>query len=80
MIGELGMESVDFLNFLDAAIKEGLRQLESVTYEPARPAFRMHERLEHFIAVFEIQFLIDILEVDDSARKPEPDAVSRVKL
>lgn len=28
----------------------------------------MHERLEHFIAVFEVQFLLDILEVDTLAR------------
>jgi hypothetical protein len=45
-------------------------QPEPEAASPGRPSssFEMHPRLEHFIAVVEVQFLLDIIEVDARAR------------
>ena len=43
-----------------------------------RPAFRMHLRLEYFIAVVEVQFLLDIVEVEARARKSDLAATSKL--
>jgi hypothetical protein len=45
---------------------------------PGRPAFRMHLRLEYFIAVVEVQFMLDIVEVESRARKSESAATTQL--
>jgi hypothetical protein len=73
---DMGLVRVALSNFQTLQPPTSSRQVAQAA--PGRPAFRMHPRLEYFIAVVEVQFLLDMVEVEARARKSDLAATSKL--